>query len=111
MKFGSDTEHHQCQCGQGWVGNGVQVRHYTIPHFTTPYLTTPHYTTPPQCYDSSTGASSPELPAGSSSGDVSLTLAVTNQYYVYPHDSAQFPTVSFLQCSIEQLTYVQKSLA
>jgi len=68
VKFGSDTEHHQCQCGQGWVGNGVQ------------------------CYDSSTGASSPELPAGSSSGDVSLTLAVTNQYYVYPHDSAQFPT-------------------
>ena len=29
-----------------------------------------------------------------SSGDVSLTMAVSSKYYVYPHNSEQFPTVT-----------------
>ena len=28
------------------------------------------------------------------SGDVSLTMAVSSKYYVYPHNSEQFPTVT-----------------
>ena len=30
----------------------------------------------------------------SNSGDVTLTMAVSSKYYVYPHNSEQFPTVS-----------------
>ena len=31
-----------------------------------------------------------------SSGDVSLTMAVSSKYYVYPHNSEQFPTVTIV---------------
>ena len=31
-----------------------------------------------------------------SSGDVSLTMAVSSKYYVYPHNSEQFPTVTVI---------------
>jgi len=31
---------------------------------------------------------------GTSSGEVSLTMAVSSKYYVYPHNSEQFPTVT-----------------
>jgi len=68
VKFGPSHEHHSCKCNAGWTGNGIQ------------------------CFDAVTGAASPEL-LGSSSGDVSMTMAVTHKYYVYPHNSEQFPTV------------------
>ena len=32
----------------------------------------------------------------SNSGDVTLTMAVSSKYYVYPHNSEQFPTVGIL---------------
>jgi len=64
VKFGSDREHHTCQCNDGWVGNGIQ------------------------CYDSDGNPSEVSV----SSGDVKVTLAVTNDYYVYPHNSSEFPT-------------------
>merc|ERR1712013_361183 len=41
-----------------------------------------------QCYDSKGMPSSESL----SSGDVSLSMAVSNNYYVYPHNSSEFPT-------------------
>ena len=50
-------------CKAGWTGNGIQ------------------------CYDSD-GNPSEET---SSSGDVRVSLAVTNDYYVYPHNSSDFP--------------------
>jgi len=64
VKFGEFREHHTCQCKTGWTGNGQQ------------------------CFDSSGTPSSEAL----SSGDVSLTMAVSSNYYVYPHNSSQFPT-------------------
>lgn len=51
------------QCKSDWTGNGQQ------------------------CYDSQGNPSSETV----SSGDVSLTMAVTNNYYVYPHNSSEFP--------------------
>lgn len=69
VKFGADHEHHKCACKTGWTGNGVQ------------------------CFDSITGEASVEM-VGTSSGDVSLTMAVSSKYYVYPHNSEQFPTVA-----------------
>jgi len=69
VKFGADHEHHKCVCKTGWTGNGVQ------------------------CFDSITGEASVEM-VGTSSGDVSLTMAVSSKYYVYPHNSEQFPTVA-----------------
>jgi len=63
VKFG-DREHHECRCKPGWTGNGLQ------------------------CYDSD---GNPSEPPTTSSGDVKMTLAVTNDYYVYPHNSAEFP--------------------
>jgi len=63
VKFGSDREHHTCQCKTGWTGNGIQ------------------------CYDSDGNPSEVSV----SSGDVKVTLAVTNDYYVYPHNSSEFP--------------------
>jgi len=63
VKFGQFREHHTCQCKSGWTGNGQQ------------------------CYDSQGNPSSETV----SSGDVSLTMAVTNNYYVYPHNSSEFP--------------------
>ena len=62
VKFG-DREHHECSCKPGWTGNGIQ------------------------CYDSDGNPSEPQT----STGDVRMTLAVTNDYYVYPHNSAEFP--------------------
>ena len=35
-----------------------------------------------------------------SSGDVSLTMAVSSKYYVYPHNSEQFPTVTVVFITI-----------
>merc|ERR1712168_26773 len=64
VKFGKFREHHTCQCKTGWKGNGQQ------------------------CYDSNGMPSSESL----SSGDVSLFMAVSNNYYVYPHNSSEFPT-------------------
>merc|ERR1712106_316197 len=64
VKFGAFREHHTCQCKTRWTGNGQQ------------------------CYDSKGVPSSESL----SSGDVSLTMAVSNNYYVYPHNSSEFPT-------------------
>lgn len=61
-KFGEHREVHTCSCKPGWTGNGIQ------------------------CFDDSTGAAS-EGP----SDLVDITLAVSTQYYVYPHDSSQFP--------------------
>jgi len=63
VKFGKYREHHTCQCKEGWKGNGQQ------------------------CFDSSGNPSSESL----SSGDVSLSMAVSNNYYVYPHNSSEFP--------------------
>ena len=64
VKFG-DREHWQCMCNAPtWTGNGLQ------------------------CYDSE-GNPSPE--ATTSSGDVKLSLAVTSDFYVYPHTSSEFP--------------------
>jgi len=64
MKFGKDREVHQCSCNEGWVGNGVQ------------------------CYDETTGNPSIE---GTSTDSVDLRLAITNSYYVFPHESPDFP--------------------
>jgi len=63
VKFGPDREHHTCQCNTGWTGNGIQ------------------------CYDSDGNPSEVSV----SSGDVRVTLAVTNDFYVYPHNSSEFP--------------------
>ena len=63
VKFGQFREHHTYQCKSDWTGNGQQ------------------------CYDSQGNPSSETV----SSGDVSLTMAVTNNYYVYPHNSSEFP--------------------
>jgi len=65
VKFG-EREHWACQCNApDWTGNGIQ------------------------CFDKD-GNPSPET-TSTSSGDVRLTLAVTNDYYVYPHNSSEFP--------------------
>lgn len=65
-KFGKHREHHSCVCNAGWTGNGIE------------------------CFDAS-GA--PSVETGSGGTDVSLTLAVSSKYYVYPHNSSQFPAV------------------
>jgi len=64
VKFGAHREHHTCRCKSGWTGNGQQ------------------------CYDSKGVPSSEAL----SSGDVSLTMAISSNYYVYPHNSTEFPS-------------------
>ena len=64
VQFG-EREHWQCKCNAGWTGNGLQ------------------------CFDSD-GNPSPET-TPSSSGDVRLTLAVSTDFYVYPHTSSEFP--------------------
>jgi len=64
VQFG-EREHWQCKCNPGWTGNGLQ------------------------CFDSD-GNPSPET-ISSSSGDVKLTLAVSTDFYVYPHTSSEFP--------------------
>lgn len=64
VKFGKDREHHTCRCkAPEWTGNGIQ------------------------CYDSEGNPSEESV----SSGDVRVSLAVTNDYYVYPHNSSEFP--------------------
>jgi len=79
VKFGKHREHYSCVCNDGWVGNGIQ------------------------CFDAD-GNPSVEVEGGSGSTDVSLTLAVSSKYYVYPHNSSQFPAVQGEEDLINNIT-------